>query len=415
MSKIKQIYNLVSPVDPEISTIIIDRDTYDYIKFGSDNLYPQAIAELNRKSTVNRALIKSKTTYTIGTDMTCEDAKTMQYIWKVNESESLRNVIKKMMLDKFNFGNCYIEIVTNAKKGFLKLYHVDSTKVRKAKRTDGKNSFIIHPDWSIYLRNKTKAVEIAQYPEFTKGADGFLHSMIQIKDYEPEFRDYGVPDWIAAMKCATIAHKTDKWNLSRIENSFRTSGVLVVEDDVKSVEEATELKNKVLEKFTGEGNNSQIMVIVKEPGGNVATQFTPMNPVDEGDWTQLHEQSSKDLVVAHNWRRSLIGFSDNTGFDTDRILNDYADVLYNVIRPEQTTYLEVFYNLLGDFGYNAETLAFSNQPPVSPKRQAYTKMQIEGIFLIKENIKNGLINREQGLSMLQLAYLLTKEEAEGLL
>lgn len=413
MSNIKKIFALSNPEDPRVSVINIDRDSNDYIKFGSDNLFPQAVAEVNRNSTVNRALIRSKVTYTIGTDMTCDDSSVMDKIWKVNEDESLRNVLKKCFYDDYSFGNAYLEIVTNAKKSFFKIYHQDSTTVRLAKKKD---SYIIHPDWSRYTSTKSYAKIIGKYPNFTKSKDdGFLHSIIHIKDYEPEFVNYGVPEWLSAMKVATIAHKTDKWNLSRIENSFRTSGVLVVEDDVKSIEEAQKLKDSLLEKFTEEGNNNQVFVIVKEPGGAVATQFTPMTTTDEGDWLALHEQASKDLVVAHNWRRSLIGFSDNTGFDTDRILNDYSDVLYNVIRPKQATYLEVIYNLFAHFGYNAETLNFTNQPPVSPKKTAFTKMQIEGIFLIKENLRNGLITYKQAINIMQLAYLITKEEAEGLI
>ena len=412
MGKYTKVFNLSAPNDPYQTLRTIDQTSYDYVRFGTDNLYPHALSELNRKSNYNRSLIKSKTTYTIGKGFSTEDTKLKDYIANVNGKEALRSIIKPTIRDKYQFGNGYIELISNSGMGFLNMHHVDATKVRVNKDNE---TVTIHPDWVNYTSSQNAAKVVALYPAFSEGDDGLLHSIIHIYDYEPEFFYYGVPDYIAATDTATIAYKTDKWNLSRLDNNFKLSGVLVIEDDIQNIEEAKELKDKVLSEFTGEGNNDKIMVIVKEPGQQQATSFTPITTNTEGDWEKLHDQAGKDLVVAHNWRRSLIGFSDNTGFDTDRILNDYNDVLFNVVQPEQEGYLEILKKVFTQFGYNAEDLAFENKPPISPKRALLTLQQMEGIGLVQQKLDDKSMDEEQAINVLKLSYLIDTKQAKGLL
>ena len=43
------------------------------------------------------------------------------------------------------------------------------------------------------------------------------------------FNHYGVPKYIAGMGVSAIAYKTDKWNIARLENSFKLSGVMMID------------------------------------------------------------------------------------------------------------------------------------------------------------------------------------------
>ena len=85
----------------------------------------------------------------------------------------------------------------------------------------------------------------------------------------------------------------------------------------------------------------------------------------EGDWLDLHNQSNDDLVIAHNWFRSLAGIADSTGFDTKRILNEYEIARSTIINEEQTVYVEALNMILDRFNIDASTLMFINKPPIN--------------------------------------------------
>lgn len=342
-------------------------DARDYIPFGSDNLFPQAVAALNRKSAVNRGILKSKKTYTIGKKITADESnkKLLDFIDEADAfGNNLRTILRPIIGDGYDFGNSYMEIVTNAKRTFLNVYHRDATECRVSTK---KGYIIIHPDWSRYQSSKEDAVTIPIYPNFEPDENGNLHSIYHFKEYEPEFKHYGVMDWIAGIGIGAIAYKTDKWNISRLDNSFKSSGILIVDGDFDDETEAEELKEEFKDEFTGEGNTGKVMFIAKQLGGD-GTKFVSIKQDEEGDWTKLHKQSSDDLIVAHNWYRTLSGLPTSTGFDTDVILNEYKVALSTTITDRQEFYKDVIEKILWEqMGIDASDLHFVNEPPIKEK------------------------------------------------
>lgn len=335
--------------------------------FGSDNLFPQAIAMMNRRSVINRAILKSKANYITGKGFTIDVPQLVDWLENANAyDESLRSITKKLAYDKKSTGNAYLEIVTNKKGQFLNLYHQDATKCRLSK--DKKRIILFH-DWYHSHKEKRWMKEVPIYPFFEE-IDGNLRSIVHFKDYEPEYENYGMPDWLAGMSVSAIAYKTDKWNISRLDHSFNSSGMLIVADEFESPEDLSDFKDEVNKNFIGEGNQGKILLLVRKPGADPtnATKFEKIEQSAEGDWKELHNQSTGDLIIAHNWFRSLAGISDNTGFDTQRILNEYEVAINTVVLDEQHEFLEIYRRILWDvLKIDATSLNFINKPPVTVK------------------------------------------------
>jgi hypothetical protein len=357
--------------DPYITIGASSTGNKIYWKFGDDNLFPQAVAILNRKSTVHRGILKSKVRFIGGKGFTCDENDT-QLDWWIKHcnglNENLKDVTKKLIFDYKSFGNAYLEIVINSKRNFLNLYHQDATKCRLSW---DKNQIILHHNWRNYLGEKGKEKRIPKYPDFDDTEkDGYLRSIIHLKEYEPEFENYGIMDWIAGLNVSAIAYKTDKWNISRLDNSFNSSGVLVVAGEFKSDKDYEDFKTEFKQKFTGEGHQGEILMLSQQPGQNpdAGTRFVPIEQGTEGDWLSLHSQSTDDLIIAHGWFRALSGLSDNTGFDTQRILNEYEVAMNTVISEEQEFYLNLYRKILNEVaGIDASSLAFVNRPPAVSK------------------------------------------------
>ena len=56
------------------------------------------------------------------------------------------------------------------------------------------------------------------------------------------FEHYGVPPYIAGFGVSAIAYKTDRWNISRLDNSFQLSGVMMLDSTMDDEAQAERIR-----------------------------------------------------------------------------------------------------------------------------------------------------------------------------
>jgi hypothetical protein len=259
------------------------------------------------------------------------------------------------------FGNAFLEVVTDESHSFLSLYHHDATHCRVAKDSQ---HIILHHDWHNFRVAEAKTLPL--YPLFEQQSDGTVRSIIHYKDYEPMFLHYGVPQYIAGMNVSAIAYKTDRWNIARLDNSFQLSGVMMIDNAVDSESEASELARIAEQRFAGKPG--QVMFIIRNESSDDNSRFIPIESQNDGDWRDLHDQATSDIVVAHSWFRSLSGLDYSTGFSAERILHEYEVALNTVILGEQSELLEPITDVMTSvLGIDCSSLEIINRPPTRSK------------------------------------------------
>lgn len=333
-------------------------------KWGADNLLPITLSNLSRSSTIHRRILNDKADYISGRGFSIdpENLTVAALIDKANgQGQSLRSVVGRVAFDKCLFGNAFLEVVTDERGSFVSLYHQDAIRCRL---TTDNEAVVLHHNWAAFQAKQARRLPI--FPKFERMEDGTLRSVIHYKDYEPGFGNYGVARYVAAMGAASIAYKTDRWNVSRLDNAFQVSGVMVLDGQVDSQAEAAEIARLAEQKFAGKPG--QVMFLVKSGLEGDTTKFIPVNTAHDGDWRGLHEQATADIIVAHSWYRTLSGMNYSTGFSPDRILYEYNIALATVIVPEQNELIEPIRIMIRRIlGVESDTLQFVNRPPFETK------------------------------------------------
>ena len=325
----------------------------DVLPWGSDNLFPDALIELKRNSAVHAAIIHSKKVYITGKEVNYAADGVRKLVEAANGQDTLRDVIAKLSYDLVLYGNAVVEVVRS--NGGIAVFHKDAAFYRMHKDGD---KVIYNPEWHNY--KAANNVTIPLWPKFDKSG----RSIYFIKQYEPGNRWYGLPDYVAGMNAATILYKTDKWNLSRLDNSFKASGILLVDADL-SPDEARKFETDFDAKFTGEENTGRVMKVVKELASD-KTKFIPMSENYDADWAEQQAISEGNIITAHSWFRSLSGLSDNTGFDTQRILQEYEIALNTVVYDFQAMLVGCFNRLAAvEMGVKDAQITIVNKPPLT--------------------------------------------------
>ena len=329
----------------------------DYIPFGTNNLFPQYLAELKRKSSTHRSVLAQKSVFTSGAKFVTNNEDLKEYIKDVNaDGESLRDIFKKLADDYYTFGNAYLEGVIY--DGGLNLYHIDATTVRMSKE---KKEIYVHPDWARYNTMKEKLTIIPIYPSVKRS-----RFVIQFKDYEPTFQFYGLPDYVAALEHIAVDYEIGKWNHTKFKNGFQPSAIIEISGDMGE-EEAKKLVREAQKKFVGDGNNGKILFLVKNGDASQAN-VQIIKDDQEGSWIDLQRITDQNIVTAHRWQPSLSGIvssgkMNNTGSEI-RIAYDLA--MTTVVKDTSDLLLTGLRKILfKELGYLPEDLLIQYEPPIS--------------------------------------------------
>ena len=333
-------------------------------RWGDDNLLPEALALMSRRSTTHRRIINDKADYISGKGFNYDHSNRLlgSFVEHVNGAgDTLRQTLNRLAFDKSLFGNAFLEVVTDADHTFLALYHHDASHCRLARDNQ---HVLLHHDWAHF--KLAEARSLALYPTFEVDDEGLHRAMIHYKDYEPMFSHYGVPPYIAGMNVSAIAYKTDRWNISRLDNSFQLSGVMMLDAEIDNEQAAYDLMRRAERRFAG--SPGQVMFVIRDGAGDDNSRFIPIGSANDGDWTDLHSQATSDIVVAHSWFRALSGLDYSSGFNADRILHEYEIALNTVILAEQAELMEPIEELMrSTLGLDTSSLQIVNRPPTKAK------------------------------------------------
>ena len=333
-------------------------------RWGDDNLLPSALSLMSRRSTTHRRIINDKADYIAGKGFSYHEQEPLlaQIVERANgEGDSLRRIIYRLAFDKALMGNAFLEIATDEKHSFISFYHQDASHCRLARDSQ---HILLHHDWSSFKGEEAQALPL--YPRFEKQADGTLRSIVHYKEYEPMFSHYGVPKYIAGLGVSALAYKTDCWNISRLDNSFQLSGIMMLDATLESEAEAERLVQTAEKRFAG--TPGQVMFVVGGGDENNSSRFIPLESHNEGDWSALHDQATSDIVIAHSWFRSLSGLDYSAGFSAERILHEYEVALNTVILAEQEELLAPIKRILSEVvGVDGSSLEIVNRPPTRSK------------------------------------------------
>ena len=350
------VFDLVTPPNV-VEPLDLDRINTKFIPFGKDNLFPQYLAELKRKSSTHRSVLAQKVVFTAGAKFVCKDDATKDFIEDVNaDGESLRDVFKKLADDYYTFGNAYLEGVLY--DGGVNLYHLDATTVRVSKN---KKDVYVHPDWRNYRSQDEKMQKIALYPRVTSS-----RFVMQFKDYEPTFTFYGLPDYVAGLEHISVDYEIGLWNNTQFQNGFQPSAIVEINGDMGE-EEAKKLVTEAQKKFCGQGNNGKIMFIVKN-GDTANANVQILKDDRDGSWMELQQITDQNIITAHRWQPSLSGIvssgkMNNTGSE---IRISYDLVMTTVIKETSDLLLTGIHKLLyHEMGFDPKNLTIHYEPPVS--------------------------------------------------
>lgn len=322
-----------------------------YIRFGTDNLYPQLINQMYQQSPLNGAIINFKRNAVIGggweLNSMAESAND-----KINEMVFIKKnkmvkLINSSTLDLIMHGRITI-IINEDEKGNVTFRRIGPETVRN---NEDSTIYTVSNDWS-------RQINMKQYRAYKPGLKG--ESLFEYSPMKGEAGQsiYAIPQYCSALNSAFLNGEIPFLQKSNLINSIFPSFMLTMAKKFQSQEEAEQFKNTI-EKAKGAQEAGRILAFVT----NDATQLPTLTPIptNENDklFTETIDEVKASICTAHNIDMLIMGLRTPGKLGSGAELPQaYAIFEKNVVLPLREQ-VEEFANELLTIGNISATITIN--------------------------------------------------------
>lgn len=305
-----------------------------YLKYGTDNLFPQYIYELYTHSGQMSAIIDTMKDYIQGNGIVSNYKEIVN-----RKGDTFDLFIEKLIIDYLLFGGFAFQIIRNKGHEICELNWLDFRYIRV---NEDEDLIFYNKEWS------NGRVQPKVYDRYWNGSiqpnSVFYYKGRQTRNQYPE------PCYLAALTSLEISTQIPDYHLNNLTNGFHPSAIVNFNNGSNLSEDVMdEIEDKIKEKFTGTKNATKIMLSFNDDTDH-ATTIERL--ADEGNvdiYNTLKESTEKDIYTAFRISKLLLGNGeDNTGFSKQSFLESFALYQKTTIQPIQKELEKVINGVLGD-------------------------------------------------------------------
>ena len=413
----------------------------DWIPYGKDNNYPAFLLDLANNSSKHNSLIKKKVNMMAGEGFEKTPA-VLDFLANVNGKEDANEIGFKLANDLATYGGYALAVTwSNDGNTVARYSYVDYTRVREAKTQDldtevgrmqekGVDFYYISSDWTQPKKEKHR-------PELIQGFDPNYKKEKTQLFYVTEYRSgcdyYTLPDYLPALNWIQLDYEISNFHLSSVRNGFTPSMIISNRGGVPSEEKQKEYKKQLKKQYSGSDNASQVFVTFSK-NADTSPEFIPINLNSSDErFLQLEQEIQQNIIIAHGASPIVAGVavSGKLG-SSDEVIESEQVFQKNVIDAKQKLIEKTFNKILKVNGIQEEIKlkgikSFDETQKEDDKgqdidveSQAKANLRgsvggVTGILDIAAQVTSGTISRQAGISILEIIFGLSKDDAIELL
>lgn len=299
-----------------------------FVRFGLDNMEVERWLEYVDYSPIHAACVRSKVDNAAGMGFAVD--------YKINQKQTLNDVIKQIFFEFVVTGNLYLEIIWRKDRSEgISGFHIIPSKFIRAKQPE---NYELESDAWYYSRDwlNWRKAGIIEFTSFNPN-DYESRQIIQIKNYSPGYLFYGVPDYLSSMLDIQLSRAISSFNLNNIQNGASPSLWVHLPHAPDSQNEQDDILQRLEARYRGSENAGRI--VVSYGGEGERPEITQIQPtMQTGGYAEIFALVRENILAGHKIvDGSIIGLPSPTGFNSsaDQLDTTYKLFMNTSIKPMQ--------------------------------------------------------------------------------
>ena len=384
-------------------------DKKGWVNYGIDNLYPQFIIDIYKKSPTHKRVVDSLVRTLVGDGIkhSIESQLGKESVGKIN------HILKSLSFDWELFGGFYIEVIRSLKGEPLQFNYLPFENVRLAitDEDDKLTGVFVSKDWSQVRKEKYKPEFIEIYnPEAKQD-----RSVLIVQNVSAGSGYYPSPTYEGAISYIELEGKIGEFHINQISNGLFPSFIINWRNGASPNEEEKRAVTRQLErKLSGAENAGKFIQTYSEPGTDTTPEIITF-PISDADkqYEFLSRECTAKILIAHGITSpTLVGVRDGGGLGNNANEQSEAQELLmtTLIIPDRRYILGQVEPLTTELGilpdWNLRTQDGSSDEDNEKKVDNYIKLS--------EKIKDGTITIESARVIAKELMQFTDDEVEQL-
>jgi hypothetical protein len=385
-----------------------------YVLNGKDNSGYDYVINRYKYSPTNAAILDSYYSYTYGQGLTANYmANQAIQMAKVNKLFT-KDTVRKLVKDYTLFHECSFEIILG--KTGNEIAEINHLPKNKVVPNEVDEFGVINSYWYSYDWSDLRKYPPTQIPVFVQGTTE-KKTVFVIKEYSINDFYFARPSYYSGLNYAELEEQISVYCVNHIKNGLSAGHIINVNEGVTDDEVKTQFERNIIKKWTGANNANKFILSFNSNKDNATTIETITIADAHQQYQFLTEEARKQLLTAHKVvSGAILGIQTATGFSSnaDEIATAFDETMLNVITPMQNALIDGFEYVLGQNQITLQ-LYFENLRDVdvenNKNESSYNGAQISSAVEILQNVKDGILTKEQAMVFLIQFLKLDKDVA----
>lgn len=264
-----------------------------FIKYGSDNLFPQYLIGLYQSSPTHTALVTSIAQMVYGDGFMPHDLDSRLAFLSWDMADQLR----KCCVDYKIQGGYALEIEWSLDRSTIaNVSHLPFENLRACEVDDEEN--VTHYKYSANWADS--AVEAINIHAFNpKYANEFPTQVLYVKPFSPGSFYYPKPDYIGALNYVELEREIGIYHINNIHNGLSPSFSIHFKNGVPPLEERNAIRNEIESQMTGSKGAGKVWITYSDlPEQKPDFEPIPLSDADK-QYQFLSEEVTSKIMIGH--------------------------------------------------------------------------------------------------------------------
>jgi hypothetical protein len=385
-----------------------------YVLNGKNNEGYDYVINRYKHSPTNAAILDSYYSYTYGQGLTANyKADQAIQMAKVNKLFT-KDTVRKLVKDYTLFHECSFEVILG--KSGNEIAEINHLPKNKVVPNEVDENGVINSYWYSYDWSDLRKYPPTQIPVFVQGTTE-KKTVFVIKEYSINDFYFARPSYYSGLNYAELEEQISVYCVNHIKNGLSAGHIINVNEGVTDDEVKTQFERNIIKKWTGANNANKFILSFNSNKDNATTIETITIADAHQQYQFLTEEARKQLLTAHKVvSGAILGIQTATGFSSnaDEIETAFTETMLNVITPMQNALTDGFEYVLGQNKITLE-LYFEDLRTDGVEnnlnQSSYNGAQISSAVEILQNVKDGILTKEQAMVFLIQFLKLDKDVA----